>query len=164
MSLDDKHHPLTLGSGQSGNSVVGDSLILTKKGAREFLALLSPESYQDSNNENLNSNPQNDQQLVESFFDKYAHRISVLLHGDARRWQNNVDEVLQKYAPAHLQWTIKATDHPFVLGLAPLLQIDTYLEQEPEAKRVVLNQTRLGREGLIRNESALSPSSAGTLL
>jgi len=164
VSLDDKHHPLTLGSGQIGNSVVGDSLILTKKGAREFLALLSPESYQDSNNENLNSNPQSDQQLVESFFDKYAHRISVLLHGDARRWQNNVDEVLQKYAPAHLQWTIKATDHPFVLGLAPLLQIDTYLEQEPEAKRVVLNQTRLGREGLIRNESALSPSSAGTLL
>lgn len=164
VSLDDKHHPLTLGSGQSGNSIVGDSLILTKKGAREFLALLSPESYQNDEDENLNSDQQSDQQLVESFFEQYAHRISVLLHGDARRWKHNVDEVLHKYAPAHLQWAIKATDHPFVLGLAPLLQIDTYLQQEPEAKRVVLNQTRLGREGLIRNESALSPSSAGTLL
>lgn len=164
VSLDDKHHPLTLGSGQSGNSIVGDSLILTKKGAREFLALLSPDSYKDSEDENINSTQQTDQQLVESFFDKYAHRITILLHGDARRWQHNVDAVLHKYAPAHLQWTIKATNHPFVLGLAPLLQIDTYLEQKPEAKRVVLNKTQLGREGLIRNESALSPSSAGTLL
>ena len=166
VSLDDKHHPLTLGTGQSGNSIVGDSLILTKKGAREFLALLSPESYleNDLDDAGFESDLQSDQQVVNDFFDKYAHRVSVLLHGDAKRWQHSVDEVLQKYAPAHLQWTIKATDHPFVLGLAPLLQIDTYLEHEPEAKRVVLNQTRLGREGMIRNDSALSPSSAGTLL
>lgn len=162
VSLDDKDHPLTLGSGQSGNSIVGDSLILTKKGAREFLALLSPDSYVDD--EEIEPDQQSDKQLVEKFFDKYAHRISVLLHGDAKRWKNNVDEVLHKYAPAHLQWTIKATDHPFVLGLAPLLEIDTYLQREADAKPVVLNQTRLGREGLIRNESALSPSSAGTLL
>lgn len=158
VSLDDEHHPLTLGSGQSGNSIVGDSLILTKKGAREFLALLSPDSYSESDD------GESDKQLVDEFFRKYAHRITVLLHGDARRWRHNVDEVLRKHAPAHLQWTIKTTDHPFVLGLAPLLQIDTYLEQRPEAKRVVLNQTHLGREGLVRNDSALSPSSAGTIL
>lgn len=180
ISLDDRHHPLTLGSGQSGNSIVGDSLILTKKGAREFLALLSPQSYSDSDTHASSdeTSPETEQasestdedellsdsELVENFFDKYAHRITVLLHGEARRWQHNVEAVLQKHAPAHLQWTIKATDHPFVLGLAPLLQIDTYLEQQPEAKRVVLNQTQLGREGLIRNESALSPSSAGTML
>jgi len=162
VSLDDKQHPLTLGSGDSGNSIVGDSLILTKKGAREFLALLTPQSYSVEPSEN-----QNDEQLMEDFFRKYAHRMSVLLHGDAKRWQHNVDAVLRQYAPAHLQWNIKKTDHPFVLGLAPLLQIDTYLQHRPAAKRVVLNQTLLGREGLIENASSLSfesrPSPADTL-
>lgn len=149
-SFDDKQHPLTLGTGHSGNSIVGDSLILTKKGAREFLALLSSDSYSNEDD------GLNDKQRVDEFFDKYAHRITILLHGDAKQWQFNVDEVLQKHAPAHLQWLVKITDHPFVLGLAPLLQIDTYLEQKPKSKRVILNQTSLGREGLVVNESALA--------
>jgi len=158
VSFDDKQHPLTLGTGQSGNSIVGDSLILSKKGAREFLALLSPENY--------STDGQSDKQLVDRFFEKYAHRITVLLHGEAKHWQFNVNEVLKKHAPAHLQWTVKATEHPFVLGLAPLLNIDTYLEHQPKAKRLILDQTILGREGLIVNESALGaesrPSSTGT--
>lgn len=158
VSFDDKQHPLTLGTGQSANSIVGDSLILTKKGAREFLTLLSADSY-----EGLS-----DKQLVDEFFHKYAHRITVLLHGDAKYWRFNVDKVLAKYTPAHLQWTVKVTDHPFVLGLAPLLQIDTYLEHKAKAKRVILNQTSLGREGLVRNESALAfeskSSSEGVML
>lgn len=150
VSFDDERHPLTLGSGQSGNSIVGDSLILTKKGAREFLALLSPDSYSDESKEAY----ENDKTLVDDFFKKYAHTITILLHGDASRWQRNVDEVMRNHAPAHLKWKIKATDHPFILGLAPLLQVDTYLEKEPLPKRVILNQTQLGREGLIRNEAA----------
>ena len=150
VSFDDEHHPLTLGSGQSGNSIVGDSLILTKKGAREFLALLSPNSYSDESKEAFDD----DKKLVDDFFEKYAHTITILLHGDASRWRANVDEVMHNHAPAHLKWKIKATDHPFILGLAPLLQVDTYLEKAPLPKRVILNQTLLGREGLIKNEPA----------
>lgn len=153
VSLDDKYHPLTLGSAENANSIVGDSLILTKKGAREFLALLSPQSYSENESE------QTDKQLIDGFFEQYAHQITVLLHGDAIQWKSNVEEVLNQHAPAHLQWRIKPTDHPFVLGLAPLLQIDTYLEQQPAETKVVLNQTLLGREGQIRNESVLSPAS-----
>ena len=43
ISMDDADHPLTLGTGMSGNSIIGDSLILSESDAREFLALFSPD-------------------------------------------------------------------------------------------------------------------------
>ena len=59
-----------------------------------------------------------------------------------------------------VQWVIRETEHPFVLGLAPLLNIDTFLETQPAFGRVVLDRTRLGRGDLLRNPYALAPEHA----
>jgi phage tail-like protein len=148
LDMDDRDHPLTLGTGMSGNSIVGDSLILSDADSRTFLALLAPELGGD------------DAAAVTAFFDRYSHRVSVLLHGPARRERALVEEVLIAELPAHLLWRIVETDHPFVLGLSPLLAVDSFLETTPPPRRAVLNDTHLGREGLLANRIALSPEDA----
>jgi len=149
LDLDDRDHPLTLGTGMSGNSIVGDSLILSDEDNRVVLSLLAPELAAGD-----------DAQAVAAFFDRYSHRVSILLHGAARRDRALVEATLVRELPAHLEWLIIETDHPFVLGLAPLLEVDTFLEETPAPKRVTLDDTWLGREGLLTNPIALSPRDA----
>jgi len=150
IDMSDEHHPLTLGTGQSGNSIVGPSLILTDEDAHEFLALFAPE---------LAASPR-DRRTVEAFFDRYARRVTVVLHGEARALRRTVEAVLPEQVPAAVQWAIRETEHPFVLGLAPLLGIETYLERRPPHGRVVLERSRLGGGDLLTNPVALSPEHA----
>ena len=150
IDMSDERHPLTLGTGQSGNSIVGESLILTDEDAREFLALFAPEL----------AERQNERHIVTQFFDRYARRLTVVLHGEARGLRRVVQGILAEQAPAVIQWTIRETEHPFVLGLSPLLQIDSYLERQPPFGRVALDRSRLGRGDLLTNPAALSPQHA----
>ncbi|MCP4519072.1 MAG: phage tail protein, partial [Delftia sp.] len=145
-NMDDATHPLTLGTGMSGNSIIGDSLILSDMNAQEFLALFAPELADEE-----------ETKAVNAFFDKYAHKLSVLLHGRARQQKNAVMETLSEQIPAHLQWSIIETERPFILGTSPLLSVDTYLEQRPDPEPVILNQTLIGQEGLLKNPVAFSP-------
>lgn len=146
LNMDDEQHPLTLGTGLSGNSIVGDSLILSDENQRDFLALFAP---------GIGSTT--DKKIVANFFDQYANQVTVLLHGDARRLKDAVQTVLEQQMPAHLVWRLVETDQPFVLGLAPLLGVDTFLEHEPPPRQVILDDTYLGREGLLINPPAFSP-------
>jgi len=150
LDMDDADHPLTLGTGQSGNSRVGDSLILSDDESKQFLALFAPELAETAA----------EREIVEDFFDNYAHRLSIVLHGPARAQRHSVERLLQQEAPAHLQWVLIETDQPFVLGLSPLLGIDTYLQTPLPWRNVVLGDTWLSREGILRNPVALSPRHA----
>ncbi len=149
VDLDDQGHPLTLGTMESGNSIVGDSLILSEETAREFLALYDPDALR-----------ADERLAVEQFLDRHAHKVTVLLHGPARDREPLVRRVLEQELPAHLQWELFATDRPFVLGLAPLLSVDTWVERTPPPRGVVLDDTFLTREGLLLGVAAFSPAEA----
>ncbi len=151
IDMDDAQHPLTLGTGQSGNSIVGESLILADDHSREFLALFAPELAVGTL----------ERDTVERFFDHYARRLTVVLHGPARQLRQVVAEALPGLVPAVVQWQLLESDHPFVLGLSPLLRIDTYLEKELAQGRVQLDRTHLGRGHLLQNPVALAPEHAG---
>ncbi|HSX84513.1 MAG TPA: hypothetical protein VLE50_03865, partial [Cellvibrio sp.] len=148
IDLDDNGHPLTLGTGQSGNSIVGESLILTDETSQEFLALFAPELAETSAQK----------EEVAAFFDRYAYRLSIVLHGDAQPQRKMIEQFLVQQIPAHMEWKIIESDLPFVLGLSPLLGIDTYLQHAIPWREVILDDTWLGREGITRNHSALSPA------
>lgn len=149
--MEDDEHPLTLGTGMSGNSIVGESLILSDEDARTFLSLFAPEL-----------GTQDEREMVKAFFDRYSHMATVLLHGAARQLRKAVEDTLLEYMPGHLQWSIYETDHPFVLGMSPLLGVDTFLEKMLPYKRVRLDDTYLGKEGLLQNPLALSPKDINT--
>ena len=74
-----------------------------------------------------------------------------------------VQEVLEAHMPGQLQWRIFETEHPFVLGTAPLLAVDTFIETTPSFRRVRLNDTYLGQEGVLANPAAFSPADINTL-
>jgi phage tail-like protein len=152
ISMDDADHPLTLGTGMSGNSIIGDSLILSESDAREFLALFSSELA-----------TKEETAMVKAFFEQYAHQVTVLLHGRGVSLRSAVEEVLAEQMPAHLQWRIFATEHPFVLGIAPLLAVDTFIETTPDFRRVTLDDTYLGKEGVLNNPAAFFPADINAL-
>jgi len=74
-----------------------------------------------------------------------------------------VEQVLTEQLPAHVQYRIIETEHPFVLGIAPLLEIDTFIETTPEPRRFKLDDTYLGREGVLKNPAAFSPEDINAL-
>ncbi|NMG75810.1 phage tail protein [Aromatoleum diolicum] len=150
IDMDDRDHPLTLGTGLSGNSIVGDTLILSDDQAREFLALFAPEVAERTG----------ETAVVDRFFDEASRRMTVILHGPARSLAAVVRDALPSLVPATVQWAIRTSEHPFVLGLSPLLGIDTWLETQPPPRPVVLDRTRLGRGDLLHNPVALSPEHA----
>jgi phage tail-like protein len=145
--MDDQDHPLTLGTGMSGNSIIGDSLILSDINAREFLALFAPDLADEEEN-----------QAIDTFFDDYGHQVSVVLNGPGIKLRGRVSEILTDAMPAHIQWQFVESEQPFVLGTAPLLEIDTFMENRPAVRPVKLDNTRLGQEGVLRNPAAFSPS------
>lgn len=146
VDMDDAAHPLTLGTRQSGNSIVGETLFLSDESSREFVALLAPELLTAS-----------DKKIAADFIDHYAQRISIVVHRDAFPQLANIQPLLAGYVPAGLDCRIIKTDHPFILGLSPLLGIDTYLEPVLRARSIILDDTRLGREGILRNNASFSP-------
>jgi len=152
IDMDDRDHPLTLGTGMSGNSIIGDSLILSEHDARQFLALFAPQL------------ADADEAIrVKTFFEEYANQISILLHGRGAGLRAAVEQVLTEQLPAHVQYRIIETEHPFVLGIAPLLEIDTFIETTPEPRRFKLDDTYLGREGVLKNPAAFSPEDINAL-
>lgn len=150
IDMDDRDHPLTLGTGLSGNSIVGASLILSDDQARVFLALFAPEVAESTG----------ETAIVDRFFDDAARCMTVILHGPAKSLAAVVRDALPSLVPATVQWAIRTSDHPFVLGLSPLLGIDTWLETQPPPGRVVLDRTRLGRGDLLHNPVAFDPEHA----
>lgn len=145
--MDDKDHPLTLGTGMSGNSIVGESLILADINAREFLALFAPELANED-----------ESQAVETFFHEYGHKVSVVLNGPGIQLRARVSDILADSMPAHIQWQFVESERPFVLGTAPLLEVDTFTQNRPAVRPVELDNTWLGREGVLHNPAAFSPA------
>jgi hypothetical protein len=68
-----------------------------------------------------------------------------------------IERVMQEHLPAHLQWKLVLTEHPFILGTSPLLNIDTFIERQPESKPVQLDETLIGMENTLQNPAAFSP-------
>jgi phage tail-like protein len=129
----------------SGNSIVGDTLVLSDERAIDVLALLAPSVAQGA-----------DAAEVARFLDEYAERVQVaaLVHGDAALVPA-VTAVLRQELPAQLNFEVIFSERSFVLGLAPLLGIDTYLEPRDAPAALRLDGSVLGRDTVIRDPAAL---------
>ena len=131
----------------SGNSIVGDTLILSPKRAIDVLALLQPSAV-----------PGADAATVAQFLDEYADRVqvAVLLQGPgSAALRPAVDAVLQAELPAQLAYQIVNTDGRFILGLSPLLDVDTFLDPPVPPAPLTLGQSVVGRDAVVRDPAAL---------
>jgi phage tail-like protein len=147
-------HPLTLDSVQSGNSIVGDTLILGPDDARTLLLDLLPDASESST---VN-------ELLEAYADSYSYRLSLILHGSAADYRALIEELFAAELPVHLEANIIESNRSFVPGLAPLLGIHSYLQEFPEWQRLILNRDKIGGSSVLMNRPVLKPGRAAETL
>jgi phage tail-like protein len=139
--------PLLPGYSGNSNSFVGDTLFLGDPRNPDFLALfastvaLPPEQAQ-----------------VQQFLDSLAWRIIVFIHNQVELVDVNlVQQIVNDEKPAHVAATFQIATQPFLIGLASLLGVNSYLAPEPPPDPVVVDVSQVGRYSLVQHVPSLDP-------
>ena len=141
--------PLLPGYSGSSNSLVGSTLFLgDPKNQAELLALYSAD---------LPKTAAEEQQVAE-FFDSLAHRLTVFIHDQVEPVDINlVQRIVEQEKPAHVAAAIMRATQPFMIGLASLLGVNSYLAPAPPRQPVVVNASRIGRYNTVIQAPSLDP-------
>ncbi|SMF27722.1 phage tail protein domain-containing protein [Alteromonadaceae bacterium Bs31] len=150
--LDDDKDPLTLAGRVSGNSFVGDTLFIGDENRKEFLALFSADL----------AVSESEQQAIDDLFDRLANRLTLLVHADMPEQQRDlIRQVAEREVPAHVQFRILSASPRFLVGMASLVGVDTWLGQKPGPKVARVGQSHLSRNSYITGPAALDPRLEG---
>jgi phage tail-like protein len=149
--LADEQDPLLAGVVRSGNSFVGDTLFLGDEHRNEFLALFSPE-LPDSAGE----------QAIRNFFEQLAHRVTVLVHRDALQDELPlIRRIMGLETPAHIVARILPASDSFIVGVAALVGVDSYLGRKPQPRPASINRSLIGVRDRVMRLPALDPRLEG---
>jgi phage tail-like protein len=142
--------PLLPGLITSGNSFVGDTLILGDETVeREFLAAFLPEALEET------IGPRQAEALIESFYARTAHRATVLVHEDLDVVRLRlIEAIVDEETPAHVDVKVIAARLPLLAGIASLVGVDTYLREPPEVRVARIDISRVGRGDVIEGGAA----------
>jgi hypothetical protein len=150
--LANEDDPLTGGLSQSGNSFVGDTLILGDAARREIMALFSAELPQGAADRNA----------VAEFFERLAHRVLLLVRDTARTADvKRIADIAAAQAPAHVEVTLSIARQPLMVGAASLVGVDTFLLPSVPAKPVRIGRSKLGAGDLVTGSGRLDSRSDG---
>jgi phage tail-like protein len=166
--LADEHDPLLAGIVDSGNSIVGDTLFLGEEWRREFVAVFRESvpdlprggSWQDWQQYAYEAFV--DPAAVDRFFDRLANRVTVLVHPELdAAGIGLVQRVLDEETPSHVIARVARATHPFIVGLASLVGVDTFLRRRPPPPSARLDETRIGERAFLRRPASLDPRLEG---
>lgn len=144
--LADRDDPLTAGAAVSGNSFVGDTLFVGDENRKEFLALFAADLEVDKA----------EGAAIDQLFERLAHRITILVHDEiAPQNLGLIRQFTELEAPAHVEWRVLSASHPFLVGMASLVGVDSYLANRLLSSPALENASRLGRNSYIRGPGAL---------
>jgi phage tail-like protein len=150
--LADEDDPLLSGLAVSGNSFVGDTLFLGDENKKEFLALFSADL----------ARSQEEEDAIRFLFDSLAHRVTVLVHQEVEAQDLGlIRRVVEMETPAHVIASVLTASYPFMVGMASLVGVDTYMgnKQSPQAVRV--GGSHLGVRDIIQRPPSLDPRLEG---
>jgi hypothetical protein len=147
-NLADADDPLLAGTAVSGNSYLGDTLFLGAEHNQEFLALFGAGLPLDKR----------EQAALTAFFDALAYRVTVLVHEEVEPQDLGlIRRVVDQEVPAHVLGRVVTASAAFVVGMASLVGVDSYLETPVRAGTVQLGHSQLGRRDLLRRFPGLDP-------
>ena len=133
--LQQEDDPLTLGHTPSGNSFVGDTLILGDQAQKDVAALFSAQMPQSAS----------DTQAVAAFFARLAYQVMVLVRPSPRTTDlARLRDVADAASPAHVETTVLQATWPLIVGAASLVGVDSYLTPPPPVRAVRVGRTRVG--------------------
>lgn len=144
--LDDENDPLTAGASISGNSYVGDTLFIGDENNKEFLSLFSAHFVEDTS----------EQQAIEQLFDDLANRVTILLHQEIEAQDLGlIRQIAQQETPAHIEYRVLSASHNFLVGMASLVGVDTYLANRKPPSDARIGKSYLGKNDFIKGPAAL---------
>jgi hypothetical protein len=148
--LADDKDPLLAGLAVSGNSYVGDTLILGDEQKKEFLSLFNAET--------LNQFSSAEQQEVDDFLERLSNRVTVLVHEEVQPQDLGViRKVVDLESPAHVDTKVLKASFPFLVAVASLVGVDTYLARKPAPGPVRLGSSGLGVRDYLLNPGSIDP-------
>ncbi|HEX5182426.1 MAG TPA: hypothetical protein VFW19_04640 [Allosphingosinicella sp.] len=150
--LSDENDPLTLGLSASGNSFVGDTLILGDEARDELLALFPPGIDRGTA----------DDAAVTRFYAKLAHSVLILVRGvdDASEMQR-LQDVVDEAVPAHVEPHVLQARDPLIVGASALVGVDSWLGTAAPVRPARLDRTIVGRGDLVMGSGGLDPRADG---
>ena len=150
--LADEEDPLLAGLAVSGNSYVGDTLFLGDENRKEFLALFKADL----------KKKKTEQAAVQGLFDDLAHRVTVLVHQEFEPQDLGlIRRVVDLETPAHIIFRVMPASRSFLVGMASLVGIDTYLAEDQGPQSVTVERSHIGLRDIIRRPASLDPRLEG---
>jgi phage tail-like protein len=151
VDMSEAHDPLLPGLVQSGNSIVGDTLVIGDQERVELMALYREEA----------ASATEDAAAV-SFYEKLAHRATVLVHREVVTQDFALlRRIVQLEAPAYVEVRICAASWPLLVGIASLVGVDTYLAAPRVPRAVQVERSVLGMGDFVLGQPVLDPRLAG---
>ena len=152
VDLAEEHDPLLPGGlHQSGNSIVGDTLILSDTETVELLALFREEVATAAENA-----------AVVAFLGRLAHRATVLVHQTVTPQDLGlIRRIAELESPAHVEVRVATATWPLLVGLASLVGVDTYLGPPEPPRPARVQVSALGRGDFVLGPVGLDPRMAG---
>lgn len=141
-------NPLLPGYSGSSNSIVGANLFLGDPRMQAELQALYATDLQIPGGA----------QAAQAFFDQFAHRITVFVHNQVENVNLNlVKAIVEAEKPAHVQASVRLASQPFMIGLASLLGVNTYLGPDPPRNPATVGVSDVGRYDVVIEAPSLDP-------
>lgn len=145
-------NPLLPGYWANSNSFVGDTLFLGNPGMQAELQALYA----------TNLNLPGSQQETQAFYDQLANRITVFVHDQVESVNYAlVRSIVENEKPAHVLANVQRARQAFMIGLASLVGVNTYLGPEPVPEAATIDTTQIGRYDVVTHMPSLDPRLGG---
>jgi phage tail-like protein len=143
-----KNDPLLPGYSGASNSMVGDALFLGDPGMQAELQALYASDLGIAGSA----------QAVQAFYDKLAFRLTVFVHNQVEDVNLNlVQRIVDAEKPAHVQAFVRVASQPFMIGLASLVGVNTYLGPDRPRNPVTVGRSDVGRYDVVTGAATLDP-------
>lgn len=143
-----KNDPLLPGYSASSNSMVGDTLFLGDPRLQAELQALYANDLHIAGGK----------QAAQALYDSLAYRMTVFVHNKVEDVNLNlVNAIVEEEKPAHVQAFVRVATEPFMIGLASLLGVNSYLGPEPQQKPIRVDMSDVGRYDVVTELPSLDP-------